>query len=197
MAKLKIGIVVGSTRPNRFADTPTHWIKAHAEKRDDFAVEVLDLRDFPMPFFDEAASPAWGPSANPVAQAWQQKVAEMDGFVFITAEYNHAPTAVLKNAVDYAYTEWNKKPVTFVGYGGVGGARAVEQLRLAAVELQLAPIRNAVHILMPDFMAVRQGKPLDEIEHLNKSASETLEQLAWWGHALKSAREADRLAAAA
>ena len=147
MAKPKIGIVVGSTRPNRFADKPTEWIEKIARARGDIDVEVLDLRDYPLPFFNEAVSPAWGPSQNEVAQKWQKKVAELDGFIFIAAEYNRGPTAVLKNAIDYAYNEWNKKAVTFVGYGGVGAARAVEQLRLNAVEMQMAPTRTAVHIL--------------------------------------------------
>ena len=149
MAKPKIGIVVGSTRPNRFADKPTEWIEKIARARGDIEVEVLDLRDYPLPFFNEAMSPAWGPSQNEVAQKWQRKVAELDGFIFIAAEYNRGPTAVLKNAIDYAYNEWNKKAVTFVGYGGVGAARAVEQLRLHAVEVQMAPTRTAVHILLP------------------------------------------------
>ena len=109
MAKPKIGIVVGSTRPNRFADKPTEWIEKIARARGDIEVEVLDLRDYPLPFFNEAASPAWAPSQNEVAQKWQKKVAELDGFIFITAEYNRGPTAVLKNAIDYAYNEWNKK----------------------------------------------------------------------------------------
>ena len=190
MAKPKIGIVVGSTRPNRFADKPTQWIEKIARARGDIDVEVLDLRDYPLPFFDEAVSPAWGPSQNEVALKWQKKVAELDGFIFIAAEYNRGPTAVLKNAIDYAYNEWNKKAVTFVGYGGVGAARAVEQLRLHAVEVQMAPTRTAVHILMPDFLAVlQQGKKLEEFDHLNQGAQQMLDQLVWWTKALKVARD--------
>lgn len=191
MSKLKIGIVVGSTRPSRFADVPTQWIKAIADRRDDIAAEIVDLREFPLPFFDEAVSPAWGPSQNELAQAWQRKVDGLDGFIFVTPEYNRGPTAVLKNAIDYAYNEWARKPATFVGYGPVGAIRAVEQLRLNAVEVQMAPTRHAIHILMPDFMAARGGKPLHELDHLNKSAEQALDQLAWWGRALKAARESD------
>ena len=192
MAKPKIGIVVGSTRPNRFADKPTEWIEKIARARGDIEVEVLDLRDYPMPFFNEPASPAWAPSQNEVAQKWQKKVAELDGFIFITAEYNRGPTAVLKNAIDYAYNEWNKKAVTFVGYGGAGATRAVEQLRLHAIELQMAPTRAGVHILLPDYLAVvQQGKKLEELAHLNQSAEQTLDQLVWWTNALKAARESD------
>ena len=141
MAKPKIGIIVGSTRPGRFADHPAKWINEIAGKREEFDVELLDLRDWPMPFFDEAISPAWGPSKNEVALRWQKKIDSLDGFIIVAAEYNRGPTAALKNALDYAYKEWNKKPVAFVGYGGVGGARAVEQLRLNSIELQMAPIR--------------------------------------------------------
>jgi NAD(P)H-dependent FMN reductase len=192
MAKPKIGIVVGSTRPNRFADKPTEWIEKIARARGDIEVEVLDLRDYPMPFFNEAMSPAWGPSQDETARKWQKKVAELDGFIVIAAEYNRGPTAVLKNAIDYAYGEWNKKAVTFVGYGGAGATRAVEQLRLNAIEVQMAPTRAAVHILWPDYIAVaQQGKKLEELEHLNQSAHQVLDQLVWWTRALKVARDSD------
>lgn len=198
MSKPRIGIIVGSTRPNRFADKPTKWIADIAAKRSDLDFEVVDLRDYPLPFFDEPVSPAWGPSQNAVAQRWQQKVASLDGYIFITAEYNRGPTGVLKNALDYAYKEWNNKPAAFVAYSGTGGARAVEQLRLNAIELQMAPIRHAVHILMPDFLAVlQQGRDLSEFDHLNQSAAQLLDQLAWWTKALKVARAGDDVAAQA
>lgn len=192
MSKPKIAIVVGSTRAARFADKPVEWIAKIARQHADIDVEVVDLRDFPLPFFDEVASSAWVPSQNEVAQRWQKKVAEFDGFIFTAAEYNHGPTAVLKNAIDYAANEWNKKPAGFVGYGGVGGARAVEQLRMHAVELQMAPVKAAVHITWGDFLAVREGqKKLDELEHLNQAAQALINDVAWWAKALKKAREAD------
>src|SRR5262249_44351943 len=158
MAKPRIGIIVGSTRPGRFADHPAKWINEIATKRDEFEVELLDLRDWPLPHFDEAVSPGWGPSKDPTALKWQKKIDALDGFIVIAAEYNRGPTGVLKNALDYAYKEWNKKPIAFVGYGGVGAARAVEQLRLHAVELQMAPIRAGVHILGPVYMDVLKGE---------------------------------------
>ena len=200
MSKPKIGVIVGSTRATRFADKPAEWIASLAKARGDFDVEIVDLRDYPMPFFDEAASSFWAPSKNEVAQRWQKKVAEFDGFIVIAAEYNRGPTAVLKNALDYAYTEWNRKPVTFVGYGGVGGARAIEQLRLHAVELQMAPSRFAVHIVWGDFIQIlQQGKKIEEFEHLNQAAATALDDLAWWAKVLKTARaeeiEAEQAAA--
>jgi NAD(P)H-dependent FMN reductase len=195
MSKPKIAIVVGSTRAARFADVPTQWIAKIAKSHADIDVEVVDLRDFPLPFFDEVASSAWVPSQNEVAKRWQKKVAEFDGFIFTAAEYNHGPTAVLKNAIDYAANEWNKKPAGFVGYGSVGGARAVEQLRLHAVELQMAPVKSAVHIAWADFLAVRQGeKKLEELEHLNQAATALINDVAWWAKVLKAARQADAVA---
>ena len=195
MSKPKIAIVVGSTRAARFADVPTQWIAKIAKSHADIDVEIVDLRDWPLPFFDEVASSAWAPSQNEVAQRWQKKVAEFDGFIFTAAEYNHAPTGVLKNAIDYAANEWNKKPAGFVGYGSVGGARAVEQLRLIAVELQMAPVKSAVHIAWGDFLAVRQGeKKLEDIEHLNQAAAALINDVAWWAKVLKAARAADAIA---
>lgn len=190
MARLKTGIIIGSTREGRFAEKAARWIHEMATQRNDLETELIDLRDYPMPFFEDLIPPAHGPSQNEIVQAWQRKIASLDGYIMTVAEYNRGPTAVLKNALDYAYSEWNNKPAAFVGYGGVGGARAVEQLRLHAVELQMAPIRAAVHIGLPDFLFLRNGeKALSEIEHLNKSAVDMLDQFAWWGRALKAARE--------
>jgi NAD(P)H-dependent FMN reductase len=192
MSKPKIGIIIGSTRPGRFADHPAEWIYDIAKARGDINVERIDLRDYPMPFFGEAGGLAYTPTRDEVAQRWQKKVDELDGYIFTVAEYNRGPTAVLKNALDYAYNEWINKPAAFVAYGGVGGARAVEQLRLHAVELQMAPIRTGVHILWPDMLAVKQdGKKLGDFAHLNKGASDMLDQLVWWTKALKTAREAE------
>lgn len=128
----RIAIIISSTRETRFADKPTEWFTRFAKGRTDLDFEVVDLRDFPLPFFNEVASNAYVPSQNDVAQRWQQKVAEFDGYVIITAEYNRGPTAVLKNALDYSYVEWNRKPIAFVGYGSVGAARAIAPYRRRA-----------------------------------------------------------------
>ena len=155
-----------------------------------------------MPFFDEAGGRRpMRPSQNETAQRWQKKVAALDGFIVIAAEYNRGPTAVLKNALDYAYNEWNSKPVAFVGYGGVGGARAIEQLRLHAVELQMAPIRAAVHIVWGDMVAARAGQ---EDRRVRASATRRgrharptrlVDQGAEQGRAKAEAEEAEILAA--
>lgn len=192
MAIPKIAIIIGTTRAARFGVKPAKWIYEIAAQRDDMAVELVDLRDYPMPFFDEAASNAWVPSKNEIALRWQKKVAEFDGYIFVTAEYNHGISAVLKNALDYAYNEWNKKPAAYIGYGSVGGARAVEQLRLINAELQMAPLRPSVHIQGADFMAVwQQGKDIAELTYLQQNAKDMLDQLVWWTNALKTARDAD------
>jgi NAD(P)H-dependent FMN reductase len=189
MTTPKIAIIISSTRETRFGEKPAQWIYDVASQRSDMSVEILDLRDYPMPFFDEVASNAWVPSTNEVAQRWQKKVAEYDGYIFITAEYNRSITAVLKNALDYAYPEWNRKAAAYVGYGSVGGARAVEHLRLISVELQMAPTRSGVHIQGSDFFAVwRQGQPLTELTHLDQNITTMLDELAWWAKALKAAR---------
>ena len=138
----------------------------------------------------EEMSPAYAPSKDEAAGRWQKKMAEFDAYIFTAAEYNRGPTAVLKNALDYAYKEWANKPVAFVGYGGVGGARAIEQLRLIAIELQMAPIRTAVDILFPAYLAVvKDGKKLSDFDYLNQNARDMLHQLLWWTNALKTARE--------
>jgi NAD(P)H-dependent FMN reductase len=195
---LKLALIIGSTRPNRFADVPARWVAAGAAERADFTLEVLDLRDWPLPFFDQPMSPARGSSgySNPVVESWRQRVAEFDGFIMTVAEYNHGPTAVLKNAFDTLYREWNKKPIGFVAYGGVGGARAVEQLRLVAVELQMAPVARAVHIgLEPSLGVMLHGKTLDDYPYLAESRTAMFDELVWWGSALKGAREGSALAA--
>jgi NAD(P)H-dependent FMN reductase len=192
MAKPKIAIIISTTRAARFGEKPAKWIYGIASQRDDMSVELVDLRDYPMPFFDEAASNAWVPSKNEVALRWQKKVAEFDGYIFVTAEYNRGVPAVLKNAIDCAYNEWNKKPAAYVGYGSVGGARSIEQLRLINIELQMAPMRTGVHIQGADFMAVwQQGKDIGELAYLQANAKDMLDQLVWWTNALKTAREAD------
>lgn len=187
----RIGIIIGSTREGRFGEKPAHWIHELAKRRTGLAFELIDLRDHPLPFFNETMSPAWAPVKNEAARHWADKLAALDGLIVVTPEYNHGPSAVLKNAFDYAYKEFIRKPIGFVGYGGVGAARAIEQLRLIAVELQLAPVRNAVHIGMVEFLGIwQQGKTFEDFPHLAQAANGLLDDMAWWARALKSAREA-------
>ncbi|MGL4238037.1 NADPH-dependent FMN reductase [Tabrizicola sp.] len=191
--KPKIAIIVSSTRPTRFADIPTAWIKAQAEARDDLTVEVLDLRDYPMPFFAEVASNAWAPTQDPVAVKWQKKLAEYDGYIFVLAEYNRSITAVLKNALDQAYVEWAKKPFGAIGYGSMGAANAIGHLQNIGVELQMVPTRHNVRIGGSDFFRVHPGfggsGNLADIEAgILPAAKGMLDDVVWWANATKAAR---------
>jgi NAD(P)H-dependent FMN reductase len=191
-AKPKIALIIGSTRATRFADKPAQWMLKQAEARDDMDVELVDLRDFDLPLFDEPASNKWMPSSDPRAVAWQNKIAQFDGFIFVTAEYNHSINGALKNALDQAYNEWNRKPMGAIGYGGVGAARAIEHLRNVAVELAMVPVHGAVHIAGGDFMAVHPlgaNGAIEQIEdHLMASATNLLDDMVWWANATKAAR---------
>ncbi|WP_152223537.1 NADPH-dependent FMN reductase [Pseudomonas sp. SCB32] len=187
-----ISVIVGSVRQGRLAEKPARWILDHLKQRDSVDARLLDLMDYPMPFFDAAYPPAMpGRPAyeHEVVQRWTQAIAASDGFVIVTPEYNHGPSAVLKNALDWVYPEWNRKAVTFVGYGGVGGARAVEQLREIAVELQLAPTRSAVHLPAAALYAHFQGQDITpHLAALDDAANQTIDDLLWWSETLKAAR---------
>lgn len=184
---MNIGFVLGSTRTGRFADRPAQWLLELAQQRTGAHFELVDLRDYPLPFFDEPKSPLREPPA--IAARWRDKIASLDGFVFVTGEYNHGIPASLKNALDYVYAEWRRKPAGFVAYGNAGGARGVEQLRLNLIELQVAPIRSAVHIFHADYFGlVLHGKSFADFPHLAQQASVMLDDLLWWAHALRTAR---------
>lgn len=186
MAKLKIGIIVGSTRIGRFAEFPAKWIADVAGKRDDIQAEIVDLLDYPMHFFGEERSTT---AETETAERWKKKLREFDAYIFTVAEYNHGPTAVLKNAIDLG--EFTHKPVGFVGYGGVGGARAVEHLRLIFVEMGAASVKTGIHISFPEYLTVVKGeKKLGDYAHLNEAATNQLDQIVWWATALKAARTA-------
>jgi NAD(P)H-dependent FMN reductase len=191
---LKIGMIVGSTRPNRFADTPAKWLLEGAAARTDLKLEVLDLRDDKLPFFNEPASPAYtgGVFMEPQAEAWRKRIGEFDSFIATVAEYNHGPTAVLKNAFDSAYLEWQRKPIAFVGYGGVGAARAIETLRGVVIALQMVPITHGVNIGMEPYLGiVQKGTTLNDYEYLVQSRTAMFDHLVWWGVALKAARDTE------
>ena len=190
MNKPRIAIIISSTRGARVGEQAARYVEAIASKRSDLSFEVVDLRDYPMPFFDEVASNAYVPSTNEVAQKWQKKVASFDGYIFVTAEYNNSITAVLKNALDYAYPEWNRKPAAYFSYGSAGGARAVQHLRDICVELQMAPVRHSVLIQGSEFFPIMNGqKQVKELTYLEPLVVQMLDQLAWWAVALKKARE--------
>jgi NAD(P)H-dependent FMN reductase len=187
-----ISVIVGSTRQGRFSEKPAQWIIHHLKKRDGIEARLLDLRDFPMPFFDQALPPAMpgrAPYENEVVKRWTAAIAASDGFVFVTPEYNYGPPAVLKNAIDWVYAEWNRKAAAFVSYGGTLGARSVQQLRETAIELQLAPVRSSVHIPVATLWAHFQGGDVDKgLAELETPANVMIADLLWWTAALKAAR---------
>ncbi|MBI3046663.1 MAG: NAD(P)H-dependent oxidoreductase [Candidatus Harrisonbacteria bacterium] len=194
MDNLKIKIILGSTRQSRFSDKPGAWILAEASKKEEVSAELLDLRDYPMPFYDDSVSPAMikdGAYSNEVVKKWAVKIKDADAFIIVTPEYNHGISGVLKNALDSVYAEWNNKPVCFVSYGSVGGARSVEQLRLVTIELQMAPVRNAVHIMGGPWNLLEENGKLKSgaFDPYQKSVEGMLNQLLWWARALKSARK--------
>jgi NAD(P)H-dependent FMN reductase len=188
MDTLKIKVIIGSSRPNRFSEQPAQWIFEKARKRQELDVELLDLRDYPLPFFEEPLPPGLAKDSytHPVVTKWREKIREADGFIIATPEYNHGYPAVLKNALDYVYFAWSRKPVAFVSWGGLGGGRAVEQLRGVAIELDMAPIRFAVH--MVNFWALLDPNGRIKTESFEGSGDVLVEQLTWWAKALKAAR---------
>ncbi len=189
---ISVKVIVGSTRVGRFSDKPATWIAEELKKHEGLSVEIVDLQDYEMPFFNEPVSPSYKsePYKNEAVARFTAKIAEGDAFVIVTPEYNHSTSGVLKNAMDWVYQEWNNKPVAFVSYGSVGGARAVEQLRLVAVELQMAPMREAVHFVGNEFFPVLFGKAeaSDMFAKATDQASKMIAQLSWWARALKNAR---------
>lgn len=191
---INIKVIAGSTREGRFSDKAAAWIAEEIKKEGEGVLpEVLDLRDYDMPFFNESVSPSFKqePYKNEAVARFTKKIAEGDAFVLVTPEYNHSTSAVLKNALDWVYPEWNNKPVAFMSYGGVGGARAVEHLRQIAIELQMAPIRNAIHIPGEQYFPVLFGKASasDLFSSQSEKAKALITQLLWWTKALKTARE--------
>ena len=199
--KPRIAVIISSTRDTRWADKPTQWILSKMKARTDIEAEVVDLRDFDLPFFNEVASNAYVPSKDPRALRWQETIASFDGYVFVVAEYNRSITGALKNAIDHDYVNWNRKPMGVVAYGSVGGARAVEQLRTIAIELQMVPVRAGVHIGGSDFYRVGPYNPNPEpIEALDGmlagSAKDMLDSVAWYARVLKEAKVAEERQAA-
>jgi len=180
---LKILTILGSTREGRFGETVATWFNEIASAREDFQATPVDLRDINLPFLGAPGTQV----EDYDIERWRELVAGADGYVIITPEYNHSFSAVLKNAIDHLNTEWNNKPLAIVSYGGgAGGSRAAEQLRLVAIELQMAPIREGIHIVMARASFDEQGQPKDPA--MSGRVDSMLNQLVWWAGALLAAR---------
>jgi NAD(P)H-dependent FMN reductase len=190
----RLAMIIGSTRPQRFATKPADWLIERAAQRDDFTLDRLDLRDFDLPFFAEASTNLHMPSVDPKARAWQDAIRPYDGYIFIVAEYNHSITAALKNALDQAYLEWVRKPFSALGYGSTGGARAIEHLRGIAVELQMVPSKFGAHIGGSDLFKVHPfggNAPISDIaDAITPSVDAMFDDLIWWSTTLRAARAA-------
>jgi NAD(P)H-dependent FMN reductase len=186
-----VQVILASTREQRVGEKVARWFMGVASARDEITCELADLRDWPLPNYDQPASPKLleFKYTLPLARAWVQKVARADAFVIVTPEYNHGYPAALKNALDWVYAPWNRKPLGLVTYGGPsGGIRCAQALKLVAIELQMVPVRMEVNI---PFV----GRAFDEAGQLTndvqvKRATEMLDHLIWYAKLLKSAREA-------
>lgn len=188
---MKVGVILGSVRKVRRGERVAKWLVKALQQFATIEFELLDLRDYPLPFYAEDNSPdslEYGYSTD-IATKWAKKIGEKDGFIIITAEYNHGPAAVLKNALDYVYSEWNHKPVAFVSYatGAAAGIRAVEQLRAIVGELEMADMQAAVHIGHV-LKAIDENGVLQEVKY-NERLKQVIKQFNWWLEALKTARE--------
>jgi NAD(P)H-dependent FMN reductase len=182
----KIGIILGSTRPGRNGEAVAKWVLDIAKQRSDAEFELVDLLDYNLPHLDEAIPASMGQYQHPHTQEWARKIASFDGFIIVTPEYNHSTSGALKNAIDFLFAEWNNKAVGFVSYGSVGGARAVEHLRLIAGELMMADVRAQVTLsLATDFENYSVFKPQ---EYHAAALGTVLDQTVAWSAALAPLR---------
>jgi NAD(P)H-dependent FMN reductase len=182
-----IGVILGSTRPGRRGEPVARWVMDEAGRRTDAEFELVDLADYPLPHLDEPLPPSMGQYENAHTQQWAATISRFDGFVFVTPEYNHSTSGVLKNALDYLYAEWNNKAMGVVSYGAVGGARAAEHLRLVAGELQMADVRTNVALsLITDFENFTAFKPG---RYQAQALDTLLGQVVAWSQALAPLRQ--------
>jgi NAD(P)H-dependent FMN reductase len=184
---LKVGIILGSTRPNRNGEAVAKWVAQQLTDRTDASYELIDIKDFNLPLLDEPIPPSQGKYSQPHTKKWAEKIASLDAFIFVTPEYNHATSGALKNAIDFLYAEWNNKAAGFVSYGSAGGARAVENLRLIMAEIQVADVRAQVMFsLATDFKNYSEFTPDPRHE---KELATMVKQLVAWGEAMQGVRQ--------
>lgn len=186
---LKIGVIIGTSRPGRNGEKVTEWFKSITDTYRGVEFDYIDLAEVDLPFYDEPVPPSMTNRQyqNKHTQDWSARIDALDGFVIVTPEYNRGPAAVLKNALDFLNPEWNNKPVAFVGYGANGAVRAIEQLRSNAIELQMNPIRE--HVALPIFNFFQEDGSIAIPDSYNNTAVAMLDQLKWWATTLKSARQ--------
>lgn len=183
---IRIAIVVGSTRPGRHSKQVADWVLGRAAAHEEAHFELLDLAHHDLPLLDEPLPPSMGNYQHEHTRRWAQTISQFDGFIFVTAEYNHSVPGVLKNALDFLYAEWNNKAVGFVSYGSAGGVRAVEHLRLIAGELQMADVR--AQVALPFSTEFKDFDTFTPSESAEEDLKPLLEQLINWTTALKTIR---------
>jgi NAD(P)H-dependent FMN reductase len=187
IAMCKIGIIIGSTRPNRVGKGVADWVYSIAKTRSDAEFELIDLVDYNLPLLDEPIPPSQDKYSKEHTKRWSEKIDSLDGFIFVTPEYNHSTSGALKNALDFLYKEWNNKAAGFVSYGSIGGFRAVECLRLIMGELQVADVRLQVGFsLRDDFENWSVLKPNP---HHESALNKMLDQLIPWTEAMMTVRQ--------
>jgi NAD(P)H-dependent FMN reductase len=183
---MKIAVITGSTRPGRKNEAVARWVYELARKRSDAAFEFVDIKDYDLPLLDEPVPAAMGQYSQPHTKTWAAKIAAFDAYVFVTPEYNHGTSAALKNAIDYLFREWNNKAAGFVSYGGAGGARAAEHLRLILANVMVATVQAQVMLsLFTDFENFATFRP--DARH-EQELHTMLDQVVAWGGALRSLR---------
>jgi len=186
---VKIAVIVGSTRPNRVGRTIGDWAIANLPKANGATYDLIDLKEENIPFLNEPESPSTGNYQLESSKRWSEKIRDYDGYIWVTSEYNHGYSAPLKNAIDSLYAEWGKKPVAFVGYGGMGGARAIEQLAQVAAQLNMAPLSSTSHTvrILDVWSAIDENGQIKQ-EFVRGSFEKLENELVWWATILKQAR---------
>jgi NAD(P)H-dependent FMN reductase len=183
----RIGVILGSTRPGRRGEQVARWVMQQAGRRRDAEFGLVDLADYPLPHLDEPLPPSLRQYQHAHTREWAATIARFDGFLFVTPEYNHSTSGVLKNALDYLYAEWNNKAMGVVSYGAAGGIRAAEHLRLIAGELQMADVRTNVALsLFTDF---ENFTVLTPGTHQAQALEVLFEEVIAWSEALASLRQ--------
>lgn len=191
----RIAVLVASTRTTRLADLVVPWVRSQLEARDDLGIDLIDVRDVVLPYYDLPTAPAFARRryASEPERVLGERLDAADGFVVVTNEYNHGYNAALKNVLDHFFAEFEHKPVAFVGYGNVGAARAIEQLRQVVAELNMVSVRESVHVFGIQFPAVREGGEAAAAVFASLEARITamIDHLLWWTRALTAARTPD------
>ncbi|MBN1550137.1 NAD(P)H-dependent oxidoreductase [bacterium] len=183
---IKVGIIIGSTRPGRKAEAVARWVHQIAASRNDAQFELVDIKDFNLPLLDEVMPPMMAQYSHPHTKSWAARIASFDAYVFVTPEYNHSIPGALKNAIDYLFHEWTNKAAGFVSYGSAGGTRAVEHLRQVMGELKVADVRAQVMLsLFTDFENFSIFKPDSRHE---KTVHAMLDEVIAWGRGMKPLR---------